>query len=136
MTRQTVKKIVDKVKAINYKNVANGFFGGATVAKEYEYWNAAGVLIVHSAIAYADAICIKNGGVKCQGEDHLQVVSLLAELLPSNVENKKAFNHLEKIIAHKSSVSYSGNIYDEKDLENLWKNIERFKTWAESQLSD
>jgi len=33
------------------------------------------------------------------------------------------------------SVSYSGNIYDEKDLENLWKNIERFKTWAESQLS-
>lgn len=44
--------------------------------------------------------------------------------------------HLEKIIAHKTSVSYSGDVYGEKDIDNLWKNFERFKSWAEEQLSN
>jgi len=99
--------------------VADSFYGGASIAKDYEYWNAAGVLIVHSAIAFADAISIKIGGVKCQGDDHSQVVKLLKEILPSSSENNKAFVHLEKIIAHKTSVSYSGYVYDETDIDNL-----------------
>jgi len=136
MTRQTIRKSVDKVKAGDYKKVAENFYGGAVIAKDFEYWNAAGVLIVHSVIAFADAICIKIGGVKCQGEDHLQVIKLLREILSASSENKKAFVHLEKIIAHKTSVSYSGDVYGEKDIDNLWKNFERFKSWAEEQLSN
>ena len=136
MTRKTIRKKVDNVKSNDHKKVAESFLGGADVAREYEYWNAAGVLIVHSAIAYADSITIKFGGVKSQGEDHIQVITLLKEILAVSDENKRACTQLEKIIAHKTSVSYSGDVYDKKDIDNLWKNFERFKSWAESLLKD
>ncbi len=136
MSRKTIRAKVDNAKWIDFERVAESFFGGAEVAREYEYWNATGVLIVHSAIAYADAMCIKFRGEKSQGEDHNQAVILLKEILAANDENKKAYNHLEKIIAHKTSVSYSGDVYNRKDVDNLWKNFERFKRWAESQLRD
>lgn len=134
MTRKTIKKSVDKGKAKDYKKVAESFYGGAEAAKEFEYWNAAGVLIVHSAIAYADAVSIKFGGVKSQGQDHNQTITLLKEILSESIENRKAFRQLEKIIAHKNAVSYSGDVYESKDVEKLWKNFERFKNWAESLL--
>lgn len=134
MVRKTSRKTIGKSLANNYKIVADNFYSGAEVAKEYEYWNAAGVLIVHSAIAYSDAICIKYGGVKSQGEDHNQTVMLLKEVVTSSDENKKAILQLEKIIAHKTMVSYSGELYDAKDIEVLWKNINRFKLWAEELL--
>ncbi len=136
MSRKTIRTKVDSIKWKDYKKVAESFSGGADVAREYEYWNAAGVLIVHSAIAYADAISIKTRGEKSQGEDHNQTVFLLKEILAATDENKKAFAHLEKIIAHKTSVSYSGDVYDMKDVDNLWKYFERFKRWAESSLKD
>ena len=136
MVRKKVRKKVDKIKSKDYKKVAVSFFGGAEVAMEYEYWNAAGLLIVHSAIAYSDAISIKFGGVKSQGEDHNQTVTLLKEILATSDENQKAYTHLEKIIAHKTSVSYSGDVYYRKDVENLWKIFERFKRWAEFLLKN
>ncbi|MDP2886358.1 MAG: hypothetical protein Q8P51_15185 [Ignavibacteria bacterium] len=37
---------------------------------ELGYWTAAGVLIVHAAIAYADALCIRSAGEKSSGENH------------------------------------------------------------------
>ena len=134
MARKTIRKQVDKNKSGDYRKVAENFYGGAGVAKEYEYWNAAGVLFVHSAIAYADAVTIKFGGVKSQGEDHIQVVTLLKEILAASDENKRAFTQLEKIIVHKTSVSYAGDVYSKKDIDNLWKNFERFRNWAENLL--
>jgi len=115
--------------------VAESFAGGAELAREFEYWNAAGVLIVHAVIAYSDAVCIKLGGLKSQGDDHGIAIELLKEILPENAENKKAYGNFEKIIAHKNAVSYSGEVYDRKDIENLWKNYERFKLWTISVLS-
>lgn len=131
MGRKTLRKKVDSDRCKDYQKVAESFYGGAEAAIEFEYWNAAGVLIVHSAIAYADSVSIKYAGVKCQGEDHNQTATLLKEILPISDENKKAFIQLERIIAHKTSVSYSGDVYDKKDIDSLWKNFERFKSWAE-----
>ncbi len=74
MSRKTIRTKVDNAKWMDYKKVAESFFGGTEVAHEYKYWNAAGVLIVHSAIAYAVAISIKFRGEKSQGEDHYQTV--------------------------------------------------------------
>jgi hypothetical protein len=136
MVKKTTRKSVDKSAARNYRIVAESFYNGAEVAKEYEYWNAAGVLLVHSAIAYSDAICIKYGGTKSQSEDHHQVVSLVKEMVAESKEKKSALNHLERIIEHKTAVSYSGDIYEKKDIDLLWKYIDRFKSWAEKLLSE
>ena len=86
MVRKTVRKTVDASKSRNYKIVADNFFNGAELAKEFEYWNAAGVLIVHSAIALADAVTIKAGAVKCQGENHYEIITLLDELIAQSGE--------------------------------------------------
>ncbi len=130
MPKKSIRKNIDRAKSSNYRTVADNFYHGADVAKEYEYWNAAGVLIVHAAIAFADAVTIKIGGVKSQGENHYDTVALIDELVTPSADKQKALNQLRKIIAHKTSVSYSGDIYSKKDVDRLWVLLERFRKWA------
>jgi hypothetical protein len=110
--------------------VAESFYRGAELAREFEYWNASGVLIVHAAIAPADAIAIRLAGVKSRGEDHHETIALLEEVVAPGEEKKKALQHLRRIIDHKNAVSYSGEIYARTDIELLWKQVERFREWA------
>jgi len=70
MVRGSQRVSIERLQAANYIRVAENFYNGADVATQYEYWNASGVLIVHSAIAYADALTIKYGGVKSKGENY------------------------------------------------------------------
>ncbi|MDR3611848.1 MAG: hypothetical protein P4L27_14860 [Ignavibacteriaceae bacterium] len=127
MVRKAQKLTIDRAKAINYKIVAENFYDGALAAVEYEYWNAAGVLIVHSAIAYGDAVTIKFGGVKSKGENHQALVNLLESLIPDSSAKKKALLQLYKIIDYKNAVSYSGDIYERADIDQLWKYLDRFR---------
>lgn len=117
-----------------YITVAVNFFEGAKVASEFEYWNASGVLIVHSAIAYGDAITIKFGKVKSRGDDHQNLVNLIDALVAESREKKNALINLSKIIDQKNLVSYSGDIYSRKDIDKLWKYLERFISWADPLL--
>jgi hypothetical protein len=80
---------VQRSKAADYRTVADSFYNGAEVAAAFNYWNAAGVLYVHAAIALADSMAIKLGGVRCRGEDHHEAVALLDELVASSQQNKK-----------------------------------------------
>lgn len=134
MARGTKTVTVERNKAKDYQVVADSFYNGAEVAAEFEYWNAAGVLIVHSAIAYGDSVTIKYGGVKSRGEDHQQLVNLLEETIAHSAEKKTALLQLNKIIAHKNSVSYSGDIYDQQDIEKLKKHIDRFRKWVKTLM--
>lgn len=134
MVRNSRQVTVERAKYINYKSVADNFYDGAEVAADFEYWNAAGVLIVHAAIAYGDAVTIKYGGVKSKGEDHQQLVNVLENVVAHSKEKKNALNQLRNIIAHKNSVSYSGNIYKKQDIDKLHKHIDRFKNWIEAIL--
>ncbi len=114
--------------------MADNFYQGAEVAAEYEYWNAAGVLIVHAAIAYGDAVTIKYGGVKSRGDDHQELVNLLDKIVAHSAQKKNGLNQLSKIIAHKNAVSYMGDLYERKDITQLKKHIERFKSWVKTLL--
>lgn len=93
-------------------------------------------MLIHSAIAFADSVTIKFGGIKSRSENHLDVVRLLDTLLPNSEAKTSALNQLERLIIHKTSVSYSGEEYDRKDIEKLLKHLERFKEWAEKQLNN
>lgn len=125
-----------KSKKSDYTRVAENFCKGAEVAKEFDYHNAAGVLIVHAAIAYTDALTIKFGGVRSKGEDHMAAVDLLQQVLALDEQGKAGTRHLEKIINEKNRVSYEGEIYTKKDIDNLWKHLLRYQTWALSMLTD
>jgi hypothetical protein len=134
MTSKSPLKKIEPNRSLNFSKVAENFYEGAKIASEYSYYNAAGVLIVHAAIAYSDAISIKYKGVKVHGENHYEIISLLTGLIPYSEEKKKALNNLKSIIDHKNKVSYSGDIYHKKDIETLWKHFERFRIWAERIL--
>lgn len=121
---------VNKDKTFNYTSVADNFVKGAELAREFEYWNAAGVLIVHAAIAYTDAITIKVAGVKSRGEDHTQAARLMEEVVALDEDGRKALSKLRRLIEEKTLVSYSGKIYQKNDIERMWKLLERYKNWA------
>ena len=136
MTRKSITASVSRQKSAAYKSVADNFFEGAEIAYEYEYFNAAGVLIVHAAIAYTDAITVKFQGIKNTGEAHHEAVTLLQKVVGNLPEHKNAFTQLNKIIEHKNRVSYSGDLYGKMDIDEMRKLIARFKNWAEKILSD
>jgi hypothetical protein len=99
------------------------FHAGAEAAKAFEYWNAAGVLIIHAAIACTDAITIRIGGAKSQGDDHMAAVDLLRQVIALDKDGHKAVNHLWRMIQKKNVVSYQGEIYKGQRVEQLWKRV-------------
>ena len=135
MTPRTSRRVsIPRTQYHDYAKVADNFYSGADLAREFEYWNAAGLLIIHAAIAYTDAITIKVGGVKSQGEDHMEVVDLLRRVVELGEAGQRAVNHLARMIEQKNIVSYSGEIYTKTEIEKLWKQLERYREWAISIL--
>ena len=128
--RKSKRASVDRAKYKDYLKVAESFHSGAETARAFEYWNAAGLLIVHAAIAYTDAITIKIGGVKSHGEDHMAAVDLVKQTVVLDKSDEKALNHLSQMIQEKNLVSYSGEVYGMQDIEKLWKHLDRYKSWV------
>jgi hypothetical protein len=131
MSKRVPRKKVDFTEYKKFQIVADNFYKAAQIASEYEYYNAAGVLIIHSAIALSDSITIKLSSFKVSGDNHYEILTLLRETLPESNDTRQALNHLEKLIHHKNAVSYSGEIYYKKDISLLWKHFERYKNWAD-----
>jgi hypothetical protein len=102
---------------------------------ELEYWTAAGLLIVHSAIAYTDALCIQQSGQKSSGDNHEDAVALLDEVVAGGEEKTKAINQLRRIIEEKTKVSYLGDLYSSAQAEELWKRLKRYRDWAVAILN-
>jgi hypothetical protein len=121
---------INHSKYLDFIKVAENFKEGAELAFEFGYYNAAGVLIVHSAIALADSITIKYSSSKIKGDSHYDILALLKNVLPPKLKNDTAIDHLKKIIDQKNLVSYSGDIYHKSDITKLNKHFLRFYNWA------
>lgn len=130
MIKRVSRKQYDAVKHKDFLKVSANFAEGAVVASEFEYHNAAGVLIIHAAIALADALTIRFASVKCSGDNHYEIIKLLEEVIRKSKESVTALNHFKKLIDHKNVVSYHGEIYSNKDVEILFKHYNRFSEWA------
>lgn len=118
----------------DYMDVGDNFAKGAEVAKEFEYWNAAGVLIAHAAIAYSDALTIKHGGVKSRGEDHKNIIYLIEQVIEPTEQDKKSLNYLIKIISEKNRISYCGELYKKSIIDTFWNYLQRYKKWVDSKI--
>jgi len=132
MVKMVPAKTYDSIKYKSFIKVANNFANAADLAYEFEYYNASGVLYIHAAIAYSDAITIKLSGKKSSGDNHYEVIQLLESVVPITRIDNKAFNNLKSLIDHKNLISYTGDIYQQKDLVKIRKSFNRFKEWAES----
>lgn len=52
---------------------------------DLEYWTAASVLIVHAAIAYADALSIKQAGIRNSSDNHDETLALLDDSVAASI---------------------------------------------------
>lgn len=121
---------VERSRYEEYMNVAQHFFDAAKDSMELDYPTAAGVLIVHSAIAYADAVCIMLSGQRSSGENHEEAIEILDAVAADDQEKRTAMNQLRRIIEEKTRVSYLGELYSLDDIKDMWKRLERFREWA------
>lgn len=134
MARRTVRKSVDRSRYEEYQRVADHFYEAAKDSIDLEYWTAAAVLIVHSAIAFADALAIQQSGQRSAGDDHDDTIALLDEVIADSEHKRSAMNQLRRIIEEKSRASYMGELYGPQKTRDLWNRLERFRRWARSIL--
>lgn len=134
MAERRGRKSVPRQRYKDYQNVAEHFYQAANLSIEFEYWTAAGVIIVHSAIAFTDALSIKSSGVKSVGENHEDAVTLLNTTVAESREKLQAINQLRRIIEEKTKVSYLGELYSSAQAKEMWKRLERFRKWANEIL--
>ena len=59
---------------------------------------------------------------------------LMEEVVALDENGRKALNKLRRLIEEKNLVSYSGEIYHKKDIERMWKLLERYRNWAVEML--
>jgi len=130
------RRQVDRSRWRQFHAVADNFVRAAEVASDLEYWNAAGVLIVHAAIALTDALTVKVGGVKSAAEDHRLAADLLETVLTVDPERKKAIGHLRGLLEEKNLVAYSGEIYRREDIRRMHRHLERYRNWANRLLTE
>ena len=134
MARGAQRRRLDRARWRDFERVGRSFAEAAELAAEFEYWNAAGVLIVHAGIALVDAITVRLTGTKGSGEDHAQAAALLQEAVIGDQESSRAIRQLRAILQEKTRVSYSGEVYTAADVARLRKHFDRFRQWAETLL--
>jgi len=130
MAKRRGRKSTPRQQYRKYLNVAEHFYKAAKDSLDLDYWTASGVLIVHSAIAYSDALCIKLSGVKSIGESHEDTIALLEEIVGETDEKSKAINQLKRIIEEKTKISYLGELYSLHQTKEMLLRLERFRKWS------
>lgn len=135
MPRTGRRRHVERARWRQFRSVGENFVKAAEVAAEFEYWNAAGVLLVHAAIALTDALTVKIGGVKSAGEDHMLAASLLEAVVALDADGKKAVGHFRALMQEKTLVSYSGEIYRREDIRRMGRHLDHYRAWANRLLA-
>lgn len=134
MAKKTQRTKVDPGESKSFRAMAAQFLKAAELAREHEYWNAAGLLIVHGSIAYSDAVAIRLAGVKSTSDNHHDAIGLLADAAAREKDRDRALGHLRRIIEEKSRVSYTGEVFRRAEIEALETHAQRFREWCEAVL--
>jgi len=135
MMKRLIRKSVPRDQWHQYYMVAGENYKGALNNYENELWTPAAILFIHTVIAYTDALTIKAGAVKSSGDDHLQVVSLVKQLIFITDEDQRALTRLMKILGEKSKVAYGGQVYSRNQAEKMMKNMESYQSWIIDKIA-
>jgi len=134
VVRKMSRKRVERSDWTGFLAAAEENYASASAIQGSRKYRAAGILLVHAAIALTDALTVRAGGVKCTGEHHQEAVDLVREVLPNAVGLGPALRHMEAIIHEKSRVSYTGDPFTAVDIARMRTHYERFAVWVKEQL--
>lgn len=98
------------------------------------YSAAVGVLAVHCAISYNDAVQIKLTGKRTKSQDHRRAVRGTEAACRSASVESRGIGHLERLLSAKTDISYGDARVDKRRIEYLYQAARAFRAWAESIL--
>jgi len=98
------------------------------------YSAAVGLLAVHSAISYNDAVLISLTGKKSHARDHKQAAAVTIKACRTAKIQPVGLRHLDTLIGAKADVSCGNERVDNQRVEFLYQSARRFRAWAESIL--
>jgi hypothetical protein len=129
---------VDPAASAKYQRVAESLMKSVSDLLELaadgdSYSNAIGIVAIHAAIAYTDALSIRFGAMKSIEGDHARAVDALKEALGDRAD-EKAIRPLRRVLAQKDQVSYQGEYYTVADAKRLAADAQEFASWAEELL--
>lgn len=140
MVRSGSAKEVDPSRAEKYRRVGASLLSSAhalvSVAVTGDpYGNAIGVVAVHAAIAYNDALTIAYRGIKSTEGDHRKAADVLQRALGHRARPEEVAR-LRSILALKDRISYGGQYYSLEEAQALLRDAEAFATWAENMYAE
>jgi len=86
-----------------------------------------------AAIAYADALTIKFGGILNQ-LDHARLIAALNSAL-GNRANKEQMSRLGRLLKMKNQIQYDHTICTFQEAREYVSQVQRFISWAETELA-
>ena len=93
------------------------------------YKSAVALLAVHCAISFNDAVLERLTGAVPKRKDHAEGYRQTKTACSRMKIDSAGVKHLERLIAGKTSYSYSG-IVDEKEAQDAALKAQRFASWA------
>jgi hypothetical protein len=95
-------------------------------------WDGAAVTGVQAAIAYADAFTISKLGLRSRGQDHAEVVPLIARVGSENSANLAT--DVQKVLNRKSAVEYGDRQVSADDSRTISRDLRNIARIVESEL--
>jgi hypothetical protein len=136
VVRSGSHKTVDRSQAERYRRVGVSLLASAWALESIAvagdpYGNAIGVVAVHAAIAYNDALTIAFRGIKSTEGDHRKAADVLQQALGHRAAAEQV-SRLRSILALKDRISYGGQYYTLQEAQQLLQSAEAFAEWAEA----
>lgn len=126
----------ERSRAIGYQAIARSLLDtarGLDTIAEPRYGNGLGIICVHAAIAYTDALTIAYRGLKSVDGDHTRAAEVLVHALGQRADDAQ-LRRLKRVLNAKSQVSYGGKYYTLDEGRELFSDVTRYGSWAEEML--
>jgi hypothetical protein len=118
-----------------YVNRAQKFAEGMRFLRERpEHLMAAGLLAVHSAIAFNDAVLMKLTGRSGLSQDHKRAPAITRKACHERRLDDRGISHLKELIDFKDEIAYQGKPIAPEKITRMCKTAERFEAWAKPML--
>ena len=126
-------KQIDKDSHLGYQKKAYHAFETMKLALENKLWTAAGREAVFVCINMSDALLAKHNGLRNVSKDHMDVVKVVATVLPMS-DRKSQSNRLRKVIQMKNLIDYESKEFSEKSANEIALQATRFYDWGMKYL--
>jgi hypothetical protein len=137
MTRKGSSKAADEAFGGGRLEIAKAFLKAAQNESELitdgDVGNPIISLIVHSAIAYADALTAKFAG-RVNQQDHSGAAKALRAALGNRLPNDQE-RRLVRILSEKDAGQYGARVKRKPEAVRLLADLQKFAAWAELELT-